>query len=166
MVASHSNTVCSKTPTPTNAQPPHPPVGANPQQFPGLPQSKTKPPSNSRNSLSLSVPAFTTLPEAGVKGPGAVQIQAIHDWLQTQVNHLVEAELAAVNGCSFGLQGDKELLWTFGWYQPGLGKEEREVDDGIIICNHQQSLNMLLFIKKNSHHIYCISLALDGERLH
>lgn len=92
---------------------PLPPTAANPQPFPGLPQSKTKPPSNNRNTLSLSVPAFTTLPEAGVKGPRAVQIQAVHDWLQTQVNHLVEAELAAVNGCGFGLQGYEELLGTF-----------------------------------------------------
>lgn len=81
-------------------------------QFPGTLQSKTKQPSNNGNALSLR--AFTTLSEAGVEGPGPVSVQAVPDWLQAQVDDLVEAELAAVNGRGFGLQGDEELLGTFG----------------------------------------------------
>lgn len=81
---------------------------------------------NNPNALSLSLPAFVTLSEARVEGPGPVQIQAVPDWLQAQVDDLVEAELAAVNGCCFWLQGDKDLLGTFRWNQTGLGKGERE----------------------------------------
>lgn len=62
----------------------------------------------------LSLPAFTTLSEAGVERPGPFSIQAVPDWLQAQVDYLVEAELAAVYGGGFGLQGDEELLGTFG----------------------------------------------------
>lgn len=71
----------------------------------------------------LSLPAFTTLSEAGVEGLGPVRIQAVPDWLQAQVDYLVEAELAAVNGGSFRLQGDEELLGMFGSNQTGLGKK-------------------------------------------
>lgn len=58
--------------------------------------------------------AFTTLSEAGVERLGPVCVQAFPDGLQAQVDDLVEAELAAVDGCGFGLQGDEELLGTFG----------------------------------------------------
>lgn len=61
-----------------------------------------------------SLPACTTLSEAGVEQLGPVGLQAVPDWLQAQVDDLVEAELAAVNGRGFGLQGDEELLGTFG----------------------------------------------------
>lgn len=76
---------------------------------------------------SLSLSLFTTLSEAGVKGPRPLQIEAVCDWLQAQVNHLVEAELAAVNGCSFWFQGDEELLRTVGRHQTSL-EEEREAE--------------------------------------
>lgn len=70
-------------------------------------------------SLSLSL-FFTTLSEAGVKGPGPVWIQAIYDWLQAQVNHLVQTELAAVNGGSLWFQGNEELLRTVWRHQTSL----------------------------------------------
>lgn len=69
-----------------------------------------------RNTHSL----FTTLSEAGVKGPRPFQIKAIRDRLQAQVEHLVEAELTAVDGRSFGLQCDEELLRTVAGHQTSL----------------------------------------------
>lgn len=76
------------------------------------------------DSLSLFLFLFTTLSEAGVEGPGPLQIEAICDWLQAQVDHLMEAELAAVNGRSFWFQSDEELLGTVGRHQTSLEEEK------------------------------------------
>lgn len=40
--------------------------------------------------------------------------------LGANVNHLVEAELAAVDGGCLGLKGDDQLLWDVTWNQTSL----------------------------------------------
>lgn len=63
---------------------------------------------------------FSTLSETGVKGARPVQFRAICDWLHAQVNHLVEAELPTINGCSLRFQGDEELLGRVRRHQTSL----------------------------------------------
>ena len=62
------------------------------------------------NTHSHTLPFITTLSEAGVEGARAIGIKAVCDWPQAEVNHLVKAELAAVDGGRLGLQCDEELL--------------------------------------------------------
>lgn len=63
---------------------------------------------------------FSTLSEAGIKGPRDIQFQAVCDWLHAQVNHLVEAELPTINGCSLGFKSNEELLRTVRRHQTSL----------------------------------------------
>lgn len=46
--------------------------------------------------------------------------EAVLGGVGAQVHHLVEAELAAVDRCRLGLQGDDQLLWVFTGHQTGL----------------------------------------------
>lgn len=76
---------------------------------------------------SHAVSFFTTLPEAGVKGPGLIKLKAVGDWLQAQVKNLVKTELAAVNGCSLWFQGNEELFRAVGRHQTSLdGAKHKE----------------------------------------
>lgn len=74
-------------------------------------------------SLSLFF-FFFTLSEAGVERARPVRIQAVGDWLQAQIHHLVEAELSAVNGGGLRFQGDEQLLRTVGRHQTGLEEKQ------------------------------------------
>jgi len=47
---------------------------------------------------------------------------------RAQVNHLVEAELAAVDGRGFGLQGDDQLLRVVAVHQARLNEQKTEKD--------------------------------------
>lgn len=62
--------------------------------------------------LEMQKKRLPTLSEAGIEGPGTIRIQAVSDWLHAQVDHLVEAELPAVDGGSFRFKGNEELLRT------------------------------------------------------
>lgn len=84
-------------------------------------------------SLTLSLSLFT-LSEAGVERARPVCIQAVGDWLQAQIHHLVKAELAAVNGGGLGFQGDEQLLRTVGRHQTSL--EEKQGPGKIMFILH------------------------------
>lgn len=82
-----------------------------------------------RDTLSLSLSLLSTLSETGVEGPGPIQVEAVCEavWLHAEVYHLVEAELAAVNGSSLWFQSNEELLRTVRGHQASLrGTRETE----------------------------------------
>lgn len=61
-----------------------------------------------------------TLSEARVEGARPVRVQAVGDWLQAQIHHLVEAELSAVDGGGLRFQSDEQLLRAVGRHQTSL----------------------------------------------
>lgn len=105
-------------------------ISRNTLRFHPNDKGENKTPTEKEKAHSLF---FTTLSEAGVEGPGPVRIQAICDWLQAQVNHLVQTELAAVNGGSLGFQGNEELLRTVWRHQTSL-EEKRGQGKSDLFC--------------------------------
>lgn len=73
-----------------------------------------------------------TLSEARVKRARPVHVQAIGDWLQAQVHHLMEAELSAVDGGGLRFQGDEQLLRTVRRHQTSLEEKHRQENHGYL----------------------------------
>lgn len=89
-------------------------------------KGENKTPTEKEKADAHSLFFSTTLSEAGVEGPGPIRIHAICDWLQAQINHLVQTELAAVYGGSLWFQGNEELLGTVWRHQTSLEEKRRQ----------------------------------------